>query len=165
MPKFIEPMHFKFKYLLLCSVAFLALVYSACVKKKVYPQEPQIDYKDFHVIAADSAQLTITFSDGDGDIGSDGTQNMFINYYYKDSITGKYTGYYNPTINDTVRFNYTIKKPADSYQGKSISGEISVVIKEFRHSKKAKNLKYTIYIKDEAGHKSNLLSTPELTVP
>jgi hypothetical protein len=153
----------KYKYLLLIFAAFA--MYTGCVKKKVYSQSPEIEYKDFGVLGGDSAEMVIGFSDGDGDIGSDGTKNMFITYYYRDTVTGKYKGYYNPSTLDTVRFLYTIRKPTDNYEGKSISGEVAVVINEFRHSKKIKNLKYTIYINDEAGHKSNVVTTPELTVP
>jgi hypothetical protein len=156
-------MKLNYKYLFLCLTALL--VYSACVKKKVYSQSPEIEYKDFYPFQVDSADLVIGFSDGDGDIGSDGERNLFITYYYKDSVTGKYTGYYDATNNDTTRFTYAVKKPTDNYNGKSISGEVAVTLESYRHSKKAKNIKYTIYLVDQAGHRSNVVTTPEIVVP
>lgn len=156
-------MKLSLKYLFLCALGLL--LYTACVKKKVYSQTPEIEYKNFYAFQGDSADMVIGFNDGDGDIGSETTRNLFITYYYLDTVTGKYTGYYNPTLNDTTRFTYTVKKPTDSYTGKSISGEIAVTLQQYRHSKKVKKLKYTIYLVDEAGHKSNVATTPELNVP
>jgi hypothetical protein len=162
----VSEMEIKKSHILLF-VLSLAL-YSACVKKKTYSTEPEIAFKSFYPFPGDSADFTITFSDGDGDIGKvqeDSTKNLFMTYYYKDTITQKFVGLYNSFLNDTVRFTYTIRKPKDQYAGKPISGEISVKINEYRHDPKFKNLKYVVYIVDNANHKSNVITTPELIAP
>ena len=44
------------------------ILLSSCLKVEVYPDEPVITYKSFEVFG-DSAIITISFTDGDGDIG------------------------------------------------------------------------------------------------
>lgn len=159
-------MKFKIKHILL--IMAVVVIYSACVKKKNYSQSPEIEFKSFVPYSGDTADLTITFSDGNGDIGKaqeDQTKNMFMTYYYFDTLTSKYVGFYKPELNDTIRLDYTIRKPLEDYNGKPITGEVSVRINEYRHSKKIKKIKYVIYILDNANNKSNVLTTPELIVP
>lgn len=154
------------KYLLFAFVGSAILL--ACVKKNSYPTLPEIEYKDFFPYVGDSADLQVKFTDGDGDIGvneNDSTRTFWVTYYYKDTITNKYVGYYRPLFNDTLRTGYIIKLPEDSYKGKPISGEISVRLQQLRHSKKIKNVKYVIYLYDAAGNKSNVITSPEITVP
>ena len=158
-----------FKYLLIFSV--VAVVTYACVKKTTYPTTPTIEFKEFIPFVGDSADLKVNFTDGDGDIGvtdSDSTRTFWYTYYYLDTLTNKYRGYVTTNLitglEDTLRNSYIIKSPSDSYKGKPISGEISVRLQKFRHSKKVKNVKYVFYLYDEAGNKSNIVSTPEITV-
>lgn len=162
----VSEMNFKFKHILLLLLAIG--LYASCVKKKSYSQNPEIEFKSFVPYAGDTADLTIAFSDGNGDIGKaqeDQTKNMFMTYYYFDTLTSKYTAFYKPELLDTLRMDYTIRKPNDSYNGKPISGEVMVRINEYRHSKKIKKIKYVIYIVDNANNKSNVLTTTEIIVP
>lgn len=155
-----------FKYLLLFVIVDI-IVY-ACVKKTTYPTTPEIEYQAFYPYIGDSADLQIKFKDGDGDIGvseNDTTVTLWAIYYYKDTVTQKYRAYTScPNDCDTLRTGYIVKSPSDAYKGKPISGEISVRLQQFRHSKKIKNIKYVIYLFDKAGNKSNIITTPELFV-
>lgn len=140
----------------------------ACIKRKTYSNTPEIEYKAFYPYPGDSADFVIKFNDGDGDIGTDDgdtTKTFYVNYYYKDTVTGKYVGYFSPFLNDTLRTGYIIKKPSNEYLGKPISGEISVRLQQYRHSKKIKHVKYVTYLFDKKGKKSNVVTTPEITVP
>src|SRR5438067_1186723 len=106
----------KIKHFLLI-LTLIAGVY-ACVKKKTFSQSPEIEYKSFTPFTGDSADMVIGFSDGDGDIGNktgDTTKNLYMIYYYKDTITQKFRAFYDPFQNDTSRTGYTIRKPSDSY--------------------------------------------------
>ncbi len=146
----------------------VSVVICSCVKKTTYPKDPQIEYKDFFPFAGDSGEIQIKFTDGDGNIGAqeeDTTRNLFVTYYYLDTITNAYTGFYDTNFNDTLRTGYVVRAPADSYEGKPISGEVSVRLQQYRHSKKIKNVKYVIYLFDKEGNKSNVVTTPELSVP
>lgn len=158
----------KLKIIHILMFAAFTTLYMACVKKKTYAESPQIDFKAFYPFTGDTAALEITFNDGDGDIGKqqeDQTKNLFMTYYFFDTVIGKFRAWYKPEINDTVRLDYTIRKPKDEYTGKPISGEISVLINEYRPSKKHKRIKYVLYLVDNANHKSNILTTPELAAP
>ena len=112
--------------------------------------------------------MTILFNDGNGDIGvgeNDSTISLYTTYYYYDTITHVYRAFLKTSPNDTLRTNYIVKSQSDAYNGKPISGEISVRIQQFRHSKKIKKVKYVVYLLDKAGNKSNVITTPELIVP
>ena len=142
-------------------------LYFSCVKKKTYLISPEIAYKNFTPFKGDSADMAVTFSDGDGDIGKDpgdSTKNLYMNYYYKDTITQKFIAFYSTTT-DSLKTGYTIRKPDVSYKGKPISGEVNVRISKYRHSAKIKTVKYVIYMYDNAGNKSNIVITPEFAVP
>ena len=155
-----------FKYLLFLSI--LGVFIYSCVKKTSYPTVPEITYKDFIPFTGDSADIQVKFTDGDGDIGASGadsTRTFWVTYYYRDTITNKYVAYYRPLFNDTLRTGYIIKLQDGAYKGKPISGEISVRLQQYRHSKKIKHVKYVMYLFDAAGNKSNVLTSPELTVP
>ena len=148
--------------------ALVVCLYS-CVKKKTYSQNPQIEYKSFTPLLGDTAaELVIGFSDGDGDIGKekeDKTNNLFMTYYYFDTVTSKFRAFYDAFINDTLRIPYTVRKPIDDYSGKPISGEVAVRINQYRPTKKHKRIKYVVYLLDNANNQSNVLTTPELQVP
>ncbi len=146
----------------------VSVVVFSCVKKTTYPKDPQIEYKDFFPFQGDSGEIQIKFTDGDGNIGAqaeDTTRNLFVTYYYLDTLTHRYVGYYSQIFNDTLRTGYVVRAPSDSYEGKPISGEVSVRLQQYRHSKKIKNVKYVIYLYDKDGNKSNVITTPELSVP
>lgn len=153
-------------YLFIAGV--ISLFFFSCVKKKSYPTIPEIEYKDFYIFEGDSAAIEIKFKDGDGDIGveaEDSTRSLYYTYYYFDTITQKYSGFYSNDLNDTVRIGYVLKSPTDAYKGKPISGEINVRMQQYRHSKKIKKLKYTVFLIDKAGNKSNVVTSPEIIAP
>jgi hypothetical protein len=154
----------KLKYILLIVVIFTLL--HSCVKKKVYSDTPEIDYKHFDLDTGTTAEMTITFSDGNGDIGKENNStdiNLYMNYYYKDTLTQKFVAFWNGT--DSVKNGYTVNKPNDEYNGKPISGDLTVHMPLYRHSKKIKTFRYVIYLFDNAGHKSNVIVTPDLVGP
>lgn len=154
-----------YKYLFTIVIAGVFIF--SCVKKKSYPTIPEVDYKDFVYFTGDSADLTATFTDGNGDIGvseGDSTRTFWYTYYYFDTITQKYRAYYNQLFNDTLRIGYIVNKPNDSYKDKPISGEIKVRMQKFRHITQIKKVKYVFYLYDAAGNKSNVITSPELIV-
>jgi hypothetical protein len=79
-----------------CIGALICVGVFACVKKTTYDTTPEISFNSFTPYMGDSADIDINFKDGDGDIGvssSDSTRTMWINYYYKDTITQKYVAF------------------------------------------------------------------------
>ena len=157
----------KIKYALI--ISGLLAGFFACVKKQTFSKNPTIEVKSFTPLLGDTAaELVISFSDGDGDIGKekeDKTNNLFMTYYYYDATTNKFRAWYDPFVNDTLRIPYTVRKPIDDYEGKSISGEVAVRINQYRPTKTHKRIKYVVYLLDNGNHQSNILTTPELQVP
>lgn len=162
----VSDMNFKLKHIVL--LLAIGSLYMACVKKKKYSLSPEIEYKSFFPTGDYSAILTIGFSDGDGDIGKekeDKSYNLFTTYYYFDTITNKFRAFYDAINKDTLRTPYTVRKPIDDYSGKPISGELSIDMNEYRPTTSHKRIKYVMYLVDNAGNQSNVLTTPEINVP
>lgn len=153
-------------FILLTSTFILSFIYS-CAKKPNYSKVPDIAYKSFYVLSQDSALLTITFSDGDGDIGGGPSQdgNFFITYYFWNNSTNTYQVFKNNTfLQDTLDVR-SFPSPSDAYKNKPISGEISILMSPFRENNTIKKFKYKCFIKDNAGNRSNIIETPELNAP
>lgn len=153
-----------FSYIVLFAVAACII---SCVKKKNYTSTPAIEFKSF-TINGDAADLTVTFTDGDGDIGrdnGDNTYNLYMTYYYFDTGSGTFRAVYDQANNDTIRNPAIVRKPANYDPGKPISGEVTEHISAYRHSVSVKRLKYVVYLYDNAGHKSNVIETPEIAAP
>jgi hypothetical protein len=154
-----------FKYLLL-TVMITVFCY-ACVKKTSYPTTPTVDYKGFVSYSGDSADLQISFTDGDGDIGvgaTDSTRTFWYTYYFQDTVTNLYKAYYRPLFFDTLRIGYVVKSPSEAFIGKPINGEMSIRLQQSRHDSWVKKVKYVFYLYDAAGNKSNVVTSPEINL-
>ena len=57
-----------FIYIAFLSI-FICLTITSCVKEKNFPSKPVIEFQKFVLYNNDSADCTIKFKDGDGDIG------------------------------------------------------------------------------------------------
>ncbi len=142
-----------------------------CVKPPEYPIEPIIEYlsmtKDTldRGINVDSLKVTLSFTDGDGDLGSSNREN---NLFYTDD-------------RDTFPLPGQIPFVPELGASNGIKGEISFVVGSscciFPDSLLSTNLcedifeeypydkiNYTVYILDRAGHKSNVVTLPPIFV-
>lgn len=136
---------------LFAPIAFLTLAVSACLNPPDYSIVPEIalDSLSSRNLRAGSDSLTffISFTDGDGDIGSETVPNLF----FTDSRTG-YT--------DSVKVPYIT--PGGTL--KTISGVITYVRSQIYciPGRSTDSLTYTIYLEDRAGHQSNRIITPTI---
>jgi hypothetical protein len=148
---------------------------SSCVKPPNYPKEPVIEFKSMSKTqlrqgnkGEDSLTITFTYTDGDGDLGfpeSESQSSIFVQDG-RDSFE---------------RYPYKIPYVEPQGTGNGISGEISIVVptscciytnpQGFKLSCdkvpqdfKFDTLLYWITIKDRAGHRSNRISTPAITL-
>jgi hypothetical protein len=140
----------------------LALIISSCQKKEQFSEIPHIEYKDF-VQFTDSAQLTLTFTDGDGDLGlpdADSTHNCFVKYFEKQN--GKFV-----EINFSPPFKFKIPMLTQAGKTKSLQGEIRLSISPFNYDflSDFDTIRYEIYVIDRANHESNHVTTPEFITP
>ena len=101
----------------------------------------------------DSLRLTLSFEDGDGDIGSNDSLNVFLTDARQANATP-----------EPFRMPFVPEQGAKN----GISGEISLLVYTTcclptctsPNRKDLDSLYYDIYIKDRAGNKSNVIRTP-----
>ncbi len=132
-------------------ILLLILLVASCVKPPDYPIEPRIEFvsmnqQTFDELDEDSLSVVIYFEDGDGDLGSEDSVNMF----WEDS---RVPGYQVP-----------FKIPFIEVQGnsKAISGTITTFYPIsfcINDDDPIDTFYYKIYIVDRAGHESNVDST------
>jgi hypothetical protein len=155
------------------SIIFLVcLAAYACKKRPTKNPTPALEFKNFeafqNIRGRDTAVLTIGYEDGDGDIfvdeGATGS-NLFITPYSYNEPTNSFKGIIDPITNDTLMFSYVVHQPDNGYyKNKSIKGDIIVPLGEFRENKQQKILKYTVYMVDMAGRKSNIVTSKTYTI-
>jgi hypothetical protein len=151
------------------ALVLMAAVWYACVKPPDYPKEPVIAFKSvsknsLRQIARDpneSLMVTLTFTDGDGDLGfQDTTASLFIT----DGRSGfKKLPYSIPYVEQQGTGNgisgeITIRIPAECCTD-TLNG-IRVACREVRKS--FDTFFYRIAIKDRAGNLSNEIRTPSI---
>ncbi len=156
---------------ILLLILFFGFMAFACVKKPTTSPIPVIKFEEFQAWRShgnDTAVMRISYEDGDGDIFRDVTShgpNLIGTFYYLNSVTHQFTGIKDFITNDTARITQTVVQPVDaSYKGKSVKGEIYLPWRPFRSGDSVKVFKYTLFIVDEAGNKSNIVTTPSFTI-
>jgi hypothetical protein len=161
--------------------ALCTALLSSCLKRKEYPPTPVIEYTDFVKYGHDSADFVFHFTDGDGDIGLSEADtfgsfapsqpyyyNLVMTYFYKDG-TGNWQPYdaidSTPAVMDTLKNGYRIPDITPEGQNKVLDGEIHIKLLAPYIPLFDKNFKFEAYIYDRELHKSNMITTPELTPP
>lgn len=158
------------------------ILLSSCLKVEVYPDEPVITYKSFEVFG-DSAIITISFTDGDGDIGlstGDTIGNYAPDSYFYFNAYLEYYEYMNgewvkgtadpggnnfPTA-DSIVFKNRLPNITPIGQNKALKGDIKLTlepnyfnpISNFNDS-----VKYKIILIDRALNISNTVETGIIT--
>jgi hypothetical protein len=138
-----------------------------CVKPPDYPDEPRIEFVSLsttvmpqRALASDSVIITISYTDGDGDLGStDGGSGVFL-------LDGR---------DEFPKPPFQIPAIEQQGTGNGISGEISVVVENTccifpglppcdpnAAPQPYDTLFYYLYITDKAGHHSDTIRTPPI---
>ena len=151
----------------------LLLLLSSCIKPPQFPDTPEIEFIGFNsdVVPQGSPnaeqfvlEITFSFTDGDGDIGSEEENNVFLT----DSRDGSVTP-------------FKVEPIPEQGNGNGISGEITV-----RMVNTPRNIcctfpngltpctpstafptdvmHFSILLKDRAGNESNIIQTSDLTI-
>jgi hypothetical protein len=145
---------------------------SGCVKQENYPDVPQIEFQGFYSVFDTgkymvSGILTISFTDGDGDIGLS-PRDTFPpydpsgQYYYNYVITyfEKQHGVFKQ-IDLTPPFSARIPVLNREFPGKPIKGIIADTLDLNPHPL-FDTIKFEAFIYDRSLNKSNVISTPEI---
>lgn len=148
------------------AVWLVALV--SCQKQPDYPIQPVIELETLSKLEMvqnaaniDSITIVLNYTDGDGDLGTDGNE---YNVFLKDSRTG-------------LESFYRIPQLPQNGGSSGISGQIELINYTTcciftdgqppctpSTSTPTNTMYYTIYIKDRAGNISNEVITPEITL-
>jgi hypothetical protein len=164
-------------FIYIVALGFLVLAVYSCKKQETYPIIPEIKFEDFllhynsGINAYDIGVLTITFKDGDGDIGLKQHEldppydyNFFISLYeIKNGDSAEYIPViYNPSTQtfDTLTFNQRIPMLTPLGPDKSISGTIEDTLYIFSPDYPLDTVFFKVSIRDRALHESNTIYTP-----
>ena len=142
-------------------------IIASCQKEETYPIIPEIEFDEFvklwnpQTMVYERGVFVITFKDGDGDIGLEGSDtaapydfNLFINYYEiqnGDSVR--------VIISDSNEFNARIPVLTPRGSKKSISGTIEDTLFMYNYQSTFDTIMFDAYIMDRALHKSNMVNT------
>jgi len=147
---------------------------ASCVKEDQYPVVPHIEFTGYGIYSAadgtdSTCKITISYTDGDGDIGlteADNLEPYKYNYYLKlmQLVDGQMVDVILPT--DSITFNARIPILTPTGRNKNIKGEISMNFDLYFNSYllKSDTIGFEIYIIDRALNKSNIVTTPNLTI-
>jgi len=154
----------------------IALLAISCGKIEQLPDEPYIEFRSFKVFDTidilgneyQGGKLRFYFEDGDGDIGLDppkspeeDSTNLFFDLYRK--VNGTMV---KVPANDPLNpSDYRIPFMESNGQNKILRGTIDVTFFYLFYSKEdTDTIRYDFYIKDRAGHISNIESTSEISL-
>lgn len=151
---------------------FLLLI--GCFKKEEYGSTPVISYKSFEILG-DSAKLSFSFQDGEGDIGLNPDQtstpydinskyhyNLYLEYFEKKDNGGWQAG--TDLNGDPIVFRNRIRPVYDG-KAKSIKGTIEYTIEPIFYNQLSSNndtIKYRIQLIDRALNESAWVETGEI---
>jgi hypothetical protein len=157
------------KIRLIVLLLLLAAVFG-CIKKEEYPVEPVISFGSYGVIpdvdGYDSiGVLTISYTDGDGDIGLNDydTVEPYKYDYFLKFLEWRDGSFQEVQLADTsFTFNSRIPILTPEGKNKNIRGDISMFLEMYYAfmALKSDTIAFEVYIQDRALHKSNVLQTP-----
>lgn len=133
---------------------------NSCTDEETYPITPEIAFKSLEILQntsqKDSVVLTFSFTDGDGDIGTPqldtSGRDVFVKFY--ELKNGVFVAFDDPF----GAFNYRIPFLIPRGNNESLKGDIRINV-DYNVLQPNDTVKYEVYIKDRAGHKSNTIQT------
>lgn len=153
------------------------LFISSCLKPEEYPFEPILSDPIFVANSDSTGVLTVTFTDGDGDIGlNDGDtldpflpetyfyHNFHLDYYeFMDGewVVGR-VGINNFPTQDPITFPFRLENITPKGKNKALKGEIVVTIEPRyfnANSASSDSIKYGVTLIDRALNISNTVET------
>lgn len=149
----------------------LSVLLPSCLKRDEFPPEPVIAFKSFEQFQnptpglSDSASLTISFTDGDGDVGLDASDDQppfdtGSEYYHNlfvdmDRMTN---GAWVPfEFDDDVKPYYRIPRITPTGQNKALEGEIAIALKPWPYV--VDTVRFHVRMFDRALHESNTVTS------
>jgi len=145
-------------------VLLLMVIPFSCKKGNEYPIIPEIKFKSLSTLKDLQgkdvhATLTISFTDGDGDIGADdGNNNFIVAYYIKQNNIW--------TLDASYDYSGRINVVTSTEKNRALRGDISYDFDQAVLPQGAVNdtIRFNVYIFDRAQHQSNTVTTSEIVL-
>lgn len=148
-------------------------LFVGCLKPEKFPAEPVIEYKAFEQ-HGDSASFIVSFTDGDGDVGLDPSDNASpfdtASLYYHnlflemDTVRNGVWGH----VAFTLPLHYRIPRITPTGQNKALEGEIAVAITPWPFIDPSNaawdTVRFTAHMYDRALHESNSVTSEVVKV-
>ncbi len=155
-------------------MALLALGWVGCLKTEEFPNEPRITGSSFAQFA-DSASLTVFFTDGDGDVGLDDADDQPPFDVGSDWYFNLFVEYEELQNGEWVRPNlllplyYRIPRLSPTGRNRSLRGEISVALKPWPIIPRPPGspddtVRFSVHMVDRSLNVSNSETTPEVII-
>ena len=152
------------------AAATALLLMAGCGPKEKFPEQPLITFKSFEQLGT-SAKLTISFTDGDGDLGLDDSDvqppfdtastyyhNLFLNY--EELQNGVWEA---PDL--LLETNYRIPRITPTGQNKTLQGDIAVdLFWPIRPGSPYDTVRFEVMIVDRALNESNRVYSDAIKV-
>ena len=163
----------KVKKFVLCSLfiiccSLFGLLFASCMERKSYPIKPYIEFVGFEKIdngtgIDNEGILTISYTDGDGDLGNLDEKDTTTNYFiiYQEKQHGVYV-----TLEEFVEeFNASLPRFVSSDKKKQpIDGTIQRKLIFNNPYSLFDTIRFECWLVDRANHESNRIFTPEIVV-
>ncbi len=164
-------------------ILLLALVFTftlkGCQKDKAFPDTPNLKWVDYEIVPQngpiDEIVLNLSFTDGDGDIGS-GNQNifdtcnsqaydLFIRYFEK--VGGNYEEVFPVDTTSCLYFHQRLPDLTPEGQNKILEGNIFApfIYLGYPTNSSVDTIKFEVVLKDREGNKSQIASSPGIFIP
>lgn len=148
----------------------VALCLAGCLKTEEFPKEPSIAFKSYDR-SIEPSRLTVTFTDGDGDIGLDQGDtlapynpgspwfyNFFVDYYKMEDGVWVQQQFVLPLY-------YRIPVITPTGQNKSLQGDIAVdIAQQVLPQTPGDTVRFGVHIADRALHLSNTVFSDAIVV-
>lgn len=141
----------------------------SCNSNQKYPDEPQIEFVSYSfrdtldILGNPNVHLgllTISFTDGDGDIGLYQSETELTDVFiYRIGILNG-----SPSLSDMDTLNFRIPYLTPEAQNKTLRGEIDVEFNLYKANYPYDTMYYELYIQDRALNTSNIITTPEIVL-
>ncbi|MFT5185677.1 MAG: hypothetical protein ACI84C_002825 [Flavobacteriales bacterium] len=156
----------------------ICAVFSACLPKAEYPPEPEIKFVSFLESSDNTAELTISFIDGDGDIGleqsdttgvfcSDSCEfhwNLFCEYY--ELQDGEWVHLFIDWTDQTaIPFYYRVPNVTPTGQNPALVGEIALDLNDYYLFSDYDTARFEVKLVDRALNQSNIVVTKTFVKP
>ncbi len=168
--------NFNSKVIVLSLSLFLSVV--SCRKNENFSDTPKLEWRSHEIVDDPSTNrreilLTVYFTDGDGDIGRDNTNNLDpcnVNSYdlrikYFEQVSGSLVEI---TPNDTCLFFHNIiPNLTPEGQNKTLEGDLITTFSYLAYPENANvdSVRFDFQLFDRNGNVSNMLSSPMIFIP